>query len=183
MENNNDVVEISINENILVRLDSIVDAANKYGLFPNIKDSINVYSNENQTKISIEIKVEKVFFQQECDFFMKIFEDMYSFEGAEDITIISSYSYQGMYRDNTKEDYLRFDFEPHKKNYYPIHINCNKDKWGDHLVFPDSTNLDISKMNIGIALKIFKRYSNDRLDFPTNSETNEAYVKMFEGAN
>ncbi|WP_341960042.1 hypothetical protein NM897_09685 [Planococcus maritimus] len=118
-------------------------------------------------------------FSEYPDFFKKFQEMGFSTTGEEGVRV-RSYSYHGQHKTNHTENFIRFDFEPLKRKYPPIHINAHPQIWGDHLVYPDDTNLDISKMSCSLSFKIFYRYAKDPRDFPINKETNEPYREFFD---
>ncbi|MEH7356800.1 hypothetical protein V7150_25155 [Neobacillus drentensis] len=169
---------IDVNEGIAERIQRIFEVAEEYGMLEIVKENLIINSSEDSSKIAYTLEVSKVKFEQYLGFQMKLNEAAYA--NAEDfsITKVRSYSYHGFHLEDPKKHFIRFDYEPFKEKYAPVHINAYKQKWGDHLVFPDDTNLDISKMSCPIAVKIFNRYAKDKEDFPTNQETNEPYVEL-----
>ncbi|WDF50929.1 hypothetical protein PQ460_00300 [Paenibacillus sp. KACC 21273] len=169
---------IEVNENVYERIKQIFAVAQEYNLTEVVKN--NIVINSSDEKIYYTLNVSKAEFENYPNFKMKLLESAYSNKENLSITKLKSYSYHAFHSINPSKEFIRFDFEPFKQKYAPIHINANKQRWGDHLVYPDDTNLDISKMSCPIALKIFKRYAKDKDDFPTNQETNEEYVKIIE---
>ncbi|MBE1556532.1 hypothetical protein [Sporosarcina limicola] len=169
---------IDVNEVIIERIQRIFDVAEEYGLLGIVRENLVIHSSEESDKIAYTLDVSKAKFGQYLGFQMKLNED--AFANAKDLSItkLRSYSYHGFHLENPNKHFIRFDYEPFKERYAPVHINAYKQKWGDHLVFPDDTNLDISKMSSPIAMKIFNRYAKDKGDFPTNQETNQPYVEI-----
>lgn len=171
---------IDVNEVIIERIHRILEVAKEYELQDIVEENLIVHSSEDSSKIAYTLDVSKVKFAQYPDFQMKLKEDAFADTENLSITKIRSYSYHGFHIEDSKKHFIRFDYEPFKERYAPVHINAYKQTWGDHLVFPDDTNLDISKMCCPIAMKIFNRYAKDRDDFPTNQETNQPYVEIIE---
>lgn len=169
---------IEVNENIVKRVEDIIEVAQEYGLLDVVTENLEIHSSEEGGGIAYTLNIPKVYFEQYPGFQMKLNEAAYSSNSDLSITNLLSYSYHGFHVDNPKVDFIRFDYEPFKEKYAPVHINAYKRKWGDHLEFPDDTNLDISKMSCSIALRIFNRYAQDKNDFPTNQETNQPYVEI-----
>lgn len=174
---------ILVEENILTRISDIFVAANDYGLYDLIKKKLEINISSDNSKIEYNLVVPKAFFDNYPDFQMKLFEKGFTVDIDVDKTHLRSYSYHGFHCipgiNPNKDHFIRFDFEPFKRDYAPVHINTPQ-QWGDHLVYPDSTNLDISKMNCSIALQVFLRYAKDKDDYPVNQNTNNQYVGMFE---
>lgn len=172
------VSTIEVSELILDRINSIKEEYNKYNWEKNLNTDLVInYSDE---RIDYILHTPKVFFSNNAEFQMKLKEKAFSMLNDFSGTKISAYSYHGFHIENPKKYYITFDFEPFKVEYAPVHINAPKHIWGDHLTYPDSTNLDISKMNCVIALTVFSRYSENKNDYPTNPLTNKPYVEMFE---
>ncbi|MDZ5476789.1 hypothetical protein [Bacillus thuringiensis] len=169
---------IEVNENIVERIKHILDVAQQYGLRDVVEEKLEIHSSEEVGGIAYTLDIPKIYFEQYPKFQMKLNEIAYASEDNLSITKLESYLYHGFHLENPKVDFIRFDYEPFKEKYAPVHINAYKKKWGDHLVFPDDTNLDISKMSCPIALQIFNRYARDKDDFPTNQETNQPYVEI-----
>lgn len=169
---------IEVNENIFKRIEHILEVAQQYGLLDVVKENLTIHSSEELGEIGYTLDIPKMYFKQYPGFQMKLNESAYASNSNLSITRLQSYSYHGFHLGNPKVDFIRFDYEPFKERYAPVHINAYKKKWGDHLVFPDDTNLDISKMSCSIALQIFNRYAKDKNDFPTNQETNQPYVEI-----
>ncbi|WP_062199817.1 hypothetical protein [Massilibacterium senegalense] len=174
---------IEVNELILDRIRNIFEVSIRYGFFEIVKNNIEIYYSEDNQMVSYNLQVPKAKFLEYPFFQMKLNESAFTTNQDLEITNIRSYSYHGFHiehKDDPKKHFIRFDFEPVKEKYAPIHINAPKQKWGDHLTYPDGTNLDISKISFQIAIKVFYRYANDKNDYPLNMETNKPYVKIFE---
>jgi hypothetical protein len=169
---------IHVDEVILERIQRIFEVAEEYGLQEIVKKHLIIDSSEDSGQIAYTLNVSKVNFEQYAGFQMKLNEAAYA--NAEDLSLtkLRSYSYHGFHLEDPNKHFIRFDYEPFKEKYAPVHINAYKQKWGDHLVYPDDTNLDISKISCPIALKIFNRYAKDKDDFPTNKDTNQPYVEL-----
>lgn len=133
----------------------------------------------NETKSMLEFNIRSYFFKDKDYFKMRLLEKV-------DVSNLSfvdilKYTYQGHYIDSPRIDFIRFDFEPNTRKYAPLHINANETEWGDHLSFPDGTNLDIRKMDLEKALKVFELYSDNKNNCPLNQDTNQDYVGILRG--
>lgn len=171
---------IDVNESILERINSIFKIAEEYGLLELIRKNLIINRSIDNNKIEYTLNVTKAKFDQYPEFQMKLEEKAYADSQDLTITKLQSYSFHGFHLVNPSKHFIRFDYEPFKEKYAPVHINADKQKWGDHLVFPDDTNLDISRMSCPIALNVFNRYAKNKEDFPTNRETNQPYVEIIE---
>lgn len=172
---------IEVNEFITDRIQQILEIAQEYGLEEVIKGNLIVSSSADGSKLEYTLAVPNAKFREYPDFQMKLNEVAYTNSENLSVTHLRSYSYHGFHKKNPKDPsihFIRFDFEPFKEKYAPVHINVYKQKWGDHLTFPDSTNLDISKMSCPIAVRVFNRYARDKKDFPVNQENNQPYVEI-----
>lgn len=58
--------------------------------------------------------------------------------------------------DDDPSDFVRFDYFNYE-SYPPLHINADEERWGNHLTYPDSTNLDLKKLDSLKALNIFQK--------------------------
>lgn len=94
---------------------------------------------------------------------------------------LTKYTYHGNFIDNPQIDFIRFDFEPTMRNHAPLHVNAHEESWGDHLTFPDGTNLDITKMNLMKALRVFNHYSENKTSHPLDQTINEPYATIIKG--
>lgn len=169
---------IDVNEIITERIQHILEVAEEYKLQEIVKENLIIHRSEDSSEISYTLDISKVYFEQYPEFQMKLNESAYAKVEDLSITKLRSYSYHGFHLEDPRKDFIRFDYEPFKERYAQVHINAYKQRWGDHLVFPDDTNLDISKMSCPIAMKIFNRYAKNKGDFPTNQETNQPYVEI-----
>lgn len=170
---------IETNVTVWQRVDGILKIASIYSLQDIFRENIKISYSEEMIKYELEIQ--KTFFK-ELDHFQMKFEESGIVKNDSELNFlkIKAYSYHGFYISDPQFKFLRFDFEPFKKLHAPIHINTPV-IWGDHLTYPDTTNLDISKISPEIALKIFNRYAKNENDYPTNAVTNAEYVSIMEG--
>lgn len=132
-------------------------------------------------RILYEFENKNAHFPEKAFFKMRLFE-----KGSipnNSIVDILKYTYHGYYMDTANTDFIRFDFEPATRKYAPLHINADRRKWGDHLTFPNGTNLDISKIDLEKALLIFELYSDNKNCFPLDQQNNQSYVNIIEGVN
>ncbi|PAQ14735.1 hypothetical protein CD798_09845 [Bacillaceae bacterium SAOS 7] len=174
---------IEVVEVIYDRITNIISIAEQYGMKEVIVQNLTINVSKDNSKIEYNLNVKKAKFPDYPLFQMKLNEAAYTTDKGEAVTYLKSYSYQGFHIENkedAKKHFIRFDFEPFKKKYAPVHINAPEQEWGDHLTYPDSTNLDISKMSFPIAVEVFHRYAKDKNDYPVNEKTNMHYVEIFE---
>lgn len=164
---------IEVDEVITERIQHIFEVAKEYGFTELIKEHLTIHSSEGMDKLAYTLNVRHAKFNQYPEFQMKLEEA--AFVNADNIAVtnLRSYSYHGFHLEDPPKHFIRFDYEPFKEKFAPVHINAYRQKWGDHLVYPDDTNLDISKMSCPVALKVFDRYAKDKDDFPTNEKTNQ----------
>lgn len=174
---------IEVNEIFTERIDKIFKVASEYGIEEFVKKNLIVSTSQDMSKIEYSMEVSKVEFEQYPFFQMKLNEAAFANANDLSVTYLRSYSYHGFHKKEPKDPemhFIRFDFEPFKEKYAPVHINAPEQKWGDHLIYPDSTNLDISKMCCPIAIRIFDRYAKDKDDYPVNQVTNKPYRDIIE---
>lgn len=174
------------NHLLMKRIEAIISISKKYAL--DIVDAIKIEVGENGV-LSYSLNKENVQFTDcEKDLFRMELKELasVSIDSSED-TILDMYTFQGKHSNlETKtwksNSYIRFDFAPDTVNYPTVHINAYKKKWGNHLSYPESTNLNLSKMSCPLAIEVFRKYALDREVFPTDQKENrnEEYVKLFE---
>lgn len=184
MYDTNPSVIKKINHNLYTRFELVVTSLAKIGI--NIADyNISIDANIDEGTFSYEIKLNNIQFPNDiidC-FRMELKELAYTEVTDPGNTNIVEYRFQGMHSVEGKwsnKDFIAFDYEPNKTKYPKIHINAYEKKWGDHLSYPETTNLNLFKMSCPLALKVFELYEKDINDFPANRETNQHYVNLFE---
>lgn len=154
-----------------------------YGI-ENSSKFFSINYNEDIQKVEYILAYPKAEFPNNQEFQMKLEEKALSdLKKEPNVTEVLCFTYHGFHKDEDSDpniDFIRFDFEPFKVKYAPIHINTYKKKWGDHLTFPDETNLNVSKTNCPLALKIFHKYAEDKNKNPVDQASNQEYVEMFE---
>lgn len=163
-------------------INEIIQSCTDYGL-EEVVDCINIDYNTEIEKIGYTFSYPSAKFPCNNNFQMKLKEKAISNMSNLNLTEVSSFSYHGFHKDQNSDpqiDFIRFDFEPFKQKYSPLHINVNKKKWGDHLTFPDETNLDISKMKCRLALKVFSKYAIDKNNNPIDQSNNQEYAELFD---
>lgn len=172
------------NHNLFTRFQLIKSNLASIGV--NLDDyKISVDKNPEEGTISYELELNNIQFPKEKidNFRMELKELAYTDVTVANVTNIVEYRFQGTHKVEdkwSKKDYIAFDYEPNKTKYPKIHINAYAKKWGDHLSYPESTNLNLYKMSCPLALKVFEIYGNDINDFPADKENNQHYVKLFE---
>lgn len=94
---------------------------------------------------------------------------------TEDKVFTLKYSYEIR---NSKDlsDFVRFDYKP--SNDFPdLHINSDENKWGNHLTYPDSTNIDLEKLDCIKAINIFNAFVAHPDEHILDKDKNERYLK------
>lgn len=175
------------NHNIFERFSVIKNSLSQIGIDLN-SEGISLDVNEEEGIISYELNLSNVQFPngKPDSFRMELKELAHTVFTKPTVTNLTEYRFQGKHSVDgkwSKKDFIAFDFEPFKIRYPKVHINAYKDRWGDHLSYPESTNLNILKMSCPLALKVFELYEKNIEDFPTNIHTNAHYVKLFEEVN
>lgn len=159
-----------------IYINELIELCNIYNL-GDLKDIMKVRHSE--TKSLLELNVRDYSFENKEYFKMRLLEKV-------DVSNVSfvdilKYTYHGNYTEEARINFIRFDFEPGTRKYAPLHVNANEEKWGDHLSFPDGTNLDISQMDLKKALKVFSLYSEGKDNYPLDQDTNHEYVDIVKG--
>ncbi|MBO0445544.1 hypothetical protein JZO78_04240 [Enterococcus ureilyticus] len=89
------------------------------------------------------------------------------------------YTYE-IFNENDETDYVRFDYMPYP-TFPHLHINAYEQKWGNHLTYPESTNLDLVKLDVIKALNIFQKYCHNPEDHILDQDKNAKYVSIING--
>lgn len=181
---------IKENHSIHERFEAIVKIFNNYGLSDVLQDDTKVSFrfNEEEGIFMYFLYLNDVRFKLPQNFRMELNELAYAeiVDIHNSTTRVDKYRFQGMHINpevRKSKDYIAFDFEPDKVRYPKVHINADKKTWGDHLTFPDTTNLNINRMSCPLALKVFNKYAQNKNDFPTDQQKNGHYVQVFEEVN
>lgn len=81
---------------------------------------------------------------------------------------------------NDEKDFIRFDYAIHP--IFPhMHINADENTWGNHLTYPDKTNLNLEKLDAIKAMNIFQKFVANPEFHILNQEDNGIYVSIIEG--
>ncbi|MDS1011949.1 MULTISPECIES: hypothetical protein [Lactococcus] len=89
--------------------------------------------------------------------------------------ITNKYSYE--IRNTTDpSDFVRFDYKPYK-DFPHFHINSDEEKWGNHLTYPDSTNIDLERLDCFKAINIFNSFVAHPDEHILDKTKNERYLK------
>lgn len=89
------------------------------------------------------------------------------------------FSYEVINKEIT-DDFIRFDYCRYPE--FPhLHINACEDIWGNHLTFPESTNLNLEKIDCMKALNIFQKYVSNPSNHILDAETNQQYLYILDG--
>ena len=73
-------------------------------------------------------------------------------------------------------DFVRFDYKPYK-DFPHFHINSDEEKWGNHLTYPDSTNIDLERLDCFKAINIFNSFVAHPDEHILDKTKNERYLK------
>lgn len=89
--------------------------------------------------------------------------------------ITNKYSYEIR---NAKDpsDFVRFDYKPYD-DFPHFHINSDEEKWGNHLTYPDSTNIDLERLDCFKAINIFNSFVAHPDEHILDKTKNGRYLK------
>ena len=76
-------------------------------------------------------------------------------------------------------DFVRFDYKPYD-TFPHYHINSDEKTWGNHLTFPNSTNLNLEKLDCFKAINIFNAFVAHPDEHILDTYKNERYRQMIE---
>ncbi len=78
-----------------------------------------------------------------------------------------------------EEDFVRFDYFPYLQ--YPhYHINANEEKWGNHLTYPEKTNLNLKLLDSLKALNIFEKFQHHPHHHILDIDKNDMYKDILQ---
>ncbi|KKF41465.1 hypothetical protein [Streptococcus uberis] len=82
---------------------------------------------------------------------------------------------------NSKDpsDFVRFDYKPYD-NYPNFHINADEALWGNHLTFPETTNLNLEKLDCFKAINIFNAFVAHPEEHILDKTKNDRYKRIIE---
>lgn len=89
------------------------------------------------------------------------------------------YSYE-VANDNDLKDTVRFDYQIYA-DFPHLHINADEDTWGNHLTYPDKTNLNLEQLDVIKALNIFQKFIANPDIHILDTENNQPYVSILNG--
>lgn len=122
--------------------------------------SIRVHINEAQVK-----KFENT------GYVIKISETV--FPKNQKMICTPKYTYELKKTDDT--DLIRFDYKYY--DVYPSHhINAIESIWGNHLTFPEKTNIDLNKIDCFNAIDIFCAYLKHPTEHILDKDNNKRYL-------
>lgn len=172
------------NHSFYERIEAIIRISEKYSL--DLADKIKIDESDNGI-ISYTLEAENIQFKDlgPNTFRMELKELASIDTTSPNNTILDKYTFQGKHCNlQTKtwrsNAFIRFDFEPDTINYPTVHINAYPKKWGNHLSYPATTNLNLTKMSCPLAIEILRMYACNRDLFPADSANNQSYVEIFE---
>lgn len=179
---NNSEPIIKTNHSLLERYIAITSVFSEYKLHSPSEIVLDV--NEEEGTISYEFGMHQLQFADltEDTFQMSLKESALCRVSEPSTTKIYIYRFEGRHRNynNWKgKNFIAFDFEPYKINHPKIHINADKKTWGDHLSYPETTNLNLYKMSCPLAIRTFRMYACDVNRFPANKDDNAEYTELF----
>lgn len=86
------------------------------------------------------------------------------------------FSYE-LKHENNLSDFIRFDFK-YYSNYPNFHINADKNKWGDHLTYPETTNINLENLDCIKTLNIFQKYVKNPHIHILDQNNNSKYLDI-----
>ncbi|WEA14143.1 MULTISPECIES: hypothetical protein [Lactococcus] len=89
--------------------------------------------------------------------------------------ITKKYSYEIRNIENIR-DFVRFDYKPYD-NFPHFHINSDEETWGNHLVYPESTNIKLECLNCFKAINIFNAFVAHPNEHILDQSKNERYIQ------
>ena len=128
-------------------------------------------------EVAVHIKLKKFKDYEHSEYSVNISEKVIPLGESKIYT--KKYSYE-IVNDNDIHDFIRFDYFPYD-NHPHLHINANESKWGDHLVYPETTNLNLEKLDVIKALNIFQKFAVKPTNHILDQEKNDIYVSILEG--
>lgn len=146
-----------------------------------IDDCIDIeYANKSNKRVvtSVTIKISDKKFKnfEQSDYTIKISEKI---RPKTSKTIqAGKYSYEIKNSKNIN-DFVRFDYKPY--DMYPdYHINSDESVWGNHLTYPESTNLNLEKLDCFKAINIFNAFVAHPEDHILDKTKNDRYKRIIE---
>lgn len=145
-------------------------------------ESVTIYTKKKNGKqvvssVHVHIKDRKFDKHEYSEYSVKIVENIRPLSDRKIFT--QKYTYE-LSNDKNEKDLVRFDYYPYIA--YPhLHINADPDVWGNHLVYPESTNLDLEKMDCFKALNIFQRFVTHPDNHILDQSSNEQYISILNG--
>lgn len=111
-------------------------------------------------------------FYENSDYVIKITENPQL--KSDKAIFVSRYSYE-IKNLNNPDDFVRFDYKPYS-NFPHFHINADEKKWGNHLTYPESTNINLEKLDCFTALEIFNAFVAHPEEHILDSTKNQRYI-------
>ncbi|PRT72681.1 hypothetical protein C6A27_01140 [Streptococcus anginosus] len=165
---------ISINQYIKKLVNYIQDRLSS----PNWDDCIEIkFINKRGNKVvhSVDVNIQDRKFKhyENSNYVIKIAEK--SYPKSDTKIFVKKYSYEIKNLENTR-DFVRFDYKPYP-NFPHFHINADENLWGNHLTYPDKTNINLENLDCFIALEIFNSFVAHPTEHILDKENNQRYLE------
>lgn len=146
------------------------------------KDSITIHTKRKSgrkevSSISLHIRNKKFNNFEYSDYSVRIIENIKPL--TENKIYTQKYSYE-LNNEKENQDIVRFDYYPYQ-DFPHLHINANPEIWGNHLTYPESTNIDLEKLDCFKALNVFQRYVANPEKHILDTHNNRQYVDIING--
>lgn len=147
----------------------------------NTDDHITIHfskKNGRRKLDSIDLHIEDQKFKSypTSDYSVKVKEKVYPLD--EDHSYTKKFSYE-LSNDEDLNDFVRFDFYSYD-NFPALHINAYEDSWGNHLTYPETTNINLECLDSLKALSLFEKFIHHPEEHILDQEHNEAYINIVE---
>ena len=123
--------------------------------------------------VDVHIQDARFKFYENIDYVIKITEKP-QIKTTKTIFVFK-YSYE-IKNINDPNDFVRFDYKPYS-DFPHFHINADENKWGNHLTYPESTNIDLEKLDCFIALEIFNSFVAHTNEHILDMKKNKRYIQ------
>lgn len=124
--------------------------------------------------VAVNIQKQKYHSVPTSEYSINIKEKVYPFD--ENNVFTHKFKYE-IKNDNDINDFVRFDFFNYDE-YPPLHINACEEIWGNHLTYPDTTNLNLQNLDSFKAMSMFEKFIHHPDDHLLNEEKNAMYVSI-----
>ena len=145
---------------------------------PEWEDCVEVIiSTKNEKKyvqaVNVKIKDRRFKHYEDSDYTIKIVEN--PIVKTKNTITVNKYSYEIKSVTNP-DDFVRFDYYPYS-DFPHFHINADEKTWGNHLTYPDKTNINLEMLDCFIALEIFNAFVAHPEEHILDMDNNQRYIQ------